>query len=73
MVSNFALRLLLDDEQWVKNVMGGEPTTPNDQALGLWLDDRLAVGAPPAMNTLSEHLGVEPSHGRRGLAFGSDL
>jgi predicted acylesterase/phospholipase RssA len=46
-VSNFALRFLVSQEEWIESIMGGPPD-PETQVLGLWLDhDTLVPKAPP--------------------------
>jgi predicted acylesterase/phospholipase RssA len=53
-VSNFALRLLLSDEQWVVDIMGGRPD-PETHVLGLYLDANEPVPhAPPSTDAPTE-------------------
>ncbi|MEZ4325064.1 MAG: patatin-like phospholipase family protein [Polyangiales bacterium] len=62
-VSNFALRLLISDDDWVQEVMG-DPPTPEDDVVGLYLDDTLTPGGAPEGISLADHLGVEDTHGK---------
>lgn len=53
-ISNFALRLLVSDEDWVHAIMGGAPD-PENQVLGLRLDDQAPVAnAPPSVDLLND-------------------
>lgn len=63
-VSNFALRLLLSEQDWVRELMGGLPASAEDQVLGLWLDDTLDLDAPQPGAALIDHLGVADTHGK---------
>jgi NTE family protein len=62
-VSNFALRLLVADEDWIHAIMGGPPD-PENQVLGLMLDQQQPVpNAPPPIG-LASHLGTMSVNGK---------
>lgn len=46
LISNFALRLLVSDEPWICDIMGGPPD-PEQRVLGLALDSSIPVVAAP--------------------------
>ncbi len=62
-VSNFSLRLLVSDEDWIHQIMGAAPD-PQSHVLGLWLDQTLAVpNAPPSVG-LATYLETMDVHGK---------
>lgn len=62
-VSNFALRLLVSDEDWIRDLMGGAPD-PESHVLGLCLDtDREVADAPSHLDPESA-IGAALAHGK---------
>lgn len=60
--SNFALRLLVSDEGWVTELMGGPPD-PEREILGLYLDQSVPVPNAPPAKPMPEYLGSASAPG----------